>query len=183
MMNRTKEVAEVSRECPATTVPYGEPTTIPAGERVHIVQTLGGSITVRTAFGVLLRVDGADSDALGMEPPERSVMLVGKGPFSMDQVTNALQTVYDPEIPISIVELGLIYRLDEVVDDDGRRTIEIDMTMTAPGCGMGDVLCGDAERVVRAVPGVDDVAVNLVFDPPWDMSRMSDATRLELGLL
>ena len=184
-MNTTREVVEVSRDIPATTVPYGETTTLPAGETVTIVQNLGGSVTVRTPFGVLLRIDGENTDAIGIEReiPERAVDLHGKGPLSMDQVTNALQTVYDPEIPISIVELGLIYRLEEVTDDDGSRVIEIDMTMTSPGCGMGDVICGDAERAVRGVPGVDDVEVNLVFDPPWDMSRMSEATRLELGLL
>lgn len=182
--DRQRQVVEVSREVPATTVPYGESTTLPAGETVTIVQNLGGSVTVRTPFGVLLRIDGEHSDAVGIERDlsERSVALHGKGPFSMDQVTNALQTVYDPEIPISIVELGLIYRLEEVTQPNGSRTIEIDMTMTAPGCGMGDVICGDAQRAVLGVPGVDEVVVNLVFDPPWNMSRMSEATRLELGL-
>ena len=184
-MNGTREVVEVSRDIPATTVTYGESTTLPAGETVTIVQNLGGSVTVRTPFGVLLRVDGDNSDALGMERDltERAVTLHGKGPFSLDQVRAALQTVYDPEIPISIVELGLIYRLDEVMQDDGTRLIELDMTMTAPGCGMGDVISGDAQRAILSVPGVDEVEVNVVFDPPWNMSMMSEETRLELGLL
>lgn len=183
-MNTTREVVEVSRDIPATTVPYGETTTLPAGETVTIVQSLGGSVTVRTPFGVLLRIDGENTDAIGIEReiPERAVALHGKGPFSMDQVTNALQTVYDPEIPISIVELGLIYRLEEVTDDDGSRVIEIDMTMTAPGCGMGDVLRDEAQRVVEQVPGVDRADIELVFDPPWSMERISEDARLELGL-
>jgi metal-sulfur cluster biosynthetic enzyme len=91
--------------------------------------------------------------------------------------------VYDPEIPVSIVDLGLVYRCDERLDDDGTRRIEIDMSMTAPGCGMGDILRADAARAVLAVPGVDDVEVELVWDPPWTIHRMSEAARLELGLL
>jgi metal-sulfur cluster biosynthetic enzyme len=101
----------------------------------------------------------------------------------MGDVTAALQNVYDPEIPVSVVELGLIYRCDEELSPDGTRLISIDMSMTAPGCGMGDVLRDDAERVVRMVPGVDAVEVNLVWDPPWNISRMSEAVRLQLGLL
>jgi metal-sulfur cluster biosynthetic enzyme len=119
-----------------------------------------------------------------MEPVERNVMLVGpSASFSMDKVTEALGTVYDPEIPISIVELGLVYRCDEVELPDGRRRIEIDMTMTAPGCGMGDVLRADAMRAVSAVPGVDEVEVTVVWEPPWSMDRISEEARLELGLL
>jgi metal-sulfur cluster biosynthetic enzyme len=101
----------------------------------------------------------------------------------MRQVVDALQDVYDPEIPVSVVELGLIYRCDEELLADGSRLISIDMSMTAPGCGMGDVLRADAERVVRMVPGVDDVEVTLVWDPPWNINRMSEEVRLQLGLL
>lgn len=171
------------RDCSAITVPHGEQVALSEGGVVYLVQRLGSSTTVRTGYGTLLRIDGSDSDALGFEPTERNVSLLGKGPFDMSQVTEVLQTVYDPEIPVSIVELGLVYRCDEVMRPDGTRLIEIDMSMTAPGCGMGDVLRGDAARVVRSVPGVDDVEVNLVFDPPWSMDRMSDEVRLELGLL
>ncbi len=97
--------------------------------------------------------------------------------------SDALQGVYDPEIPISIVDLGLVYRCEEIDLDDGRRRIEIDMTMTAPGCGMGDILRDDAARAVAAIAGVDEVDVTLVYDPPWSMALISDATKLELGLL
>ncbi|MEZ5322260.1 MAG: iron-sulfur cluster assembly protein [Microthrixaceae bacterium] len=101
----------------------------------------------------------------------------------MDRVLAALGQVYDPEIPVDIVELGLVYRCEEHPTDDGTRRIEIDMSMTAPGCGMGDVLRVDAERAVLAVPGVDEVEVNVVWDPPWTMDRMSESARLQLGLL
>ena len=173
---------ELSRACAATTVPYGEQVTLDAGGLVEIVQRLGASITVRTQMGSLLRIDGTDADALGLDP-----IGVGHraadGPFEIDQVVDALQQIFDPEIPVSIVELGLVYRCDEIIKADGSRRIEIDMTMTAPGCGMGDVLRADALRAVQAIPDVDDVDVQIVFDPPWNIGRMSEAARLQLGLM
>ena len=126
-------------------------------------------------------VDITDADAVGLEVPERCVVVRTDQPFHLDLVTEALATVYDPEIPISIVDLGLVYRCEEVVEDGSRR-IEIDMTMTAPGCGMGDVLRDEAQRVVEQVPGVDRADIELVFDPPWSMERISEDARLELGL-
>lgn len=173
----------LARDCPATTVPHVEAVALSAGGLVTVVQRQGGSITVRTELGTLLRIDADDADALGLAPPERNVSIATNGPFDLDQVLAALGTVYDPEIPVSIVDLGLVYRCEEIVGEDGERTIEIDMSMTAPGCGMGDVLCADARRAVERIPAVDHVDVNLVFDPPWGMDRMSNATRLELGLL
>ena len=108
---------------------------------------------------------------------------VADGAFDIAQVEAVLHTIYDPEIPISIIELGLVYRCEAIDQPDGTRRIEVDMTMTAPGCGMGDVLSADATRAITALPGVDDVEVTLVWDPPWSMHRMSEASRLELGLL
>jgi probable FeS assembly SUF system protein SufT len=172
----------LARDCSATTVPGGASVALAAGTSVHVVQRLGGSITVRTGFGSLLRVDADDADALGLVGPGRNVTITTTGPFDMDEVTAALRTVYDPEIPVSIVDLGLVYRCDEIVEDDGTRRIEIDMSMTAPGCGMGDILCADARRAVERVAGVDHADVNLVFDPPWGIDRISDEARLELGL-
>lgn len=170
------------RDCMATAVPSGEWTLLYEGTEVEVAQQLGGSITVRTARGHLLRIAGKDADALGLEPP------AGEGggsaePFEMARVLEALDQVYDPEIPVSIVELGLVYRCEEVAGLLGARRIEIDMSMTAPGCGMGDILRADAARAVLGVPGVDDVEVNLVWDPPWTIERMSEAARLQLGLL
>jgi probable FeS assembly SUF system protein SufT len=173
---------ELSRDCAATTVPYGERVTLNAGGLVEVVQRLGASITVRTEMGALLRVDGVDADAVGLEPVGVDEAPFA-GPFEIGRVIDALQSIYDPEIPISIVELGLIYRCDEILRPDGTRRIEVDMSMTAPGCGMGDVLRADALRAVQAIPGVDDVDVTVVWDPPWNLGRMSEAARLQLGML
>ena len=177
------------RDIDAITVPNGEKVTLKEGEKVRVVQELGGSFTVKTDYGNLMRIDGMDADALGRELPEELAAKIArdaeraKGSFSMDYVSDALEEVYDPEIPVSIVELGLIYRCEEVPCPDGTRRIEIDMSMTAPGCGMGDVLRADALRAVQAVPGVDEVDVTLVWDPPWTIQRMSEAARLQLGML
>lgn len=174
----------LTRDCSATTIPFGERVALTEGGLVEVVQQLGGSITVRTEMGALLRIDGEDADALGLERPAAdAVAAPDDGTFDMARVTEALQTVYDPEIPVSIVELGLVYRCDEVLRPDGTRSIEVDMSMTAPGCGMGDVLRDDAARAVLAVPGVDEVEVALVWDPPWSVARMSEAARLQLGML
>ena len=141
--------------------------TLPAGERVHIVQKLGESITIRTEFGALFRVDGTDADALGVDDPGRNREVAATSrAFAMSDVTAALQNVYDPEIPVSVVELGLIYRCDEELRSDGTRVISIDMAMTAPGCGMGDVLRAEAERVARAGPVVAGVQVQRVWAHP-----------------
>ena len=178
------EPIALRRDCPATTVPWGEQVELSAGGEVAIVQQLGASITVRTEMGSLLRIDGAHADALGLDPlPEPGSAASDDETFDMARVTEVLQGIYDPEIPVNVVDLGLVYRCEELTLPDGRRRIEIDMTMTAPGCGMGDVLSGDVLRSVGALPGVDDVEVSLVWDPPWSMQRMSEATRLELGLL
>lgn len=173
---------ELSRDCAATTVPYGERVNLDAGGLVEIVQRLGASITVRTEMGSLLRIDGADADAVGLEPVDGAEDPAA-GPFEIGHVIDALQNIYDPEIPVSIVELGLVYRCEEIRRPDGTRRIEIDMSMTAPGCGMGDILRADALRAVQAIPGIDDVAVTLIWDPPWTVGRMSEAARLQLGML
>lgn len=182
-MTRHWEPLALTRDCTATTVPAGQYVLLTEGGEVEIVQQLGGSITVRTELGTLLRIDGADADALGLEASDGEGAAEPEGPFDMSHVLDALGQVYDPEIPVSIVELGLVYRCEELPGPMDTRRIEIDMSMTAPGCGMGDVLRGDAARAVLAVPGVHDVDVNLVWDPPWTIHRMSEAARLQLGLL
>ena len=182
-MTASSETIAVLRDCMATTVPAGEWVLLRAGREVQITQQLGGSITVRTERGPLLRIGAADADALGLEIPGESHPVGGDGrPFHIERVFDALAEVYDPEIPVSVVDLGLVYRCEEIEGPLSIRRIEIDMTMTAPGCGMGDVLRADAERAVLAVAGVDEVEVNLVWDPPWTLERMSEAARLQLGL-
>lgn len=118
---------------------------------------------------------------MGSSDDDRRVM-VKRTRFSMDQVTEVLHTVNDPELPLDIVELGLVYRCEEQLDGE-RRRIVIDMSMTSPGCGMSDILCGEVERAVGALPGVDEVDVTIVWDPPWSLDRLSDTARLRLGLL
>lgn len=173
----------VARDCFVVAVPYGDTTTLSKGDEVRIVQALGGSVTVASRYGLLYRLAGADADVVGMEPVAPVAAGAVDGPFDMARVDEALRTVYDPELSFNVVELGLVYRCDEVLRPDGTRLVSIDMTMTAPGCGMGDVLRTDAIRAVSAVPGVDDVEVAIVFDPPWTVHRLPMEIRLELGLL
>jgi probable FeS assembly SUF system protein SufT len=172
------------RDCVATLIPGGQRMTLTAGDEVLVTQSLGGSYTVQTSEGYLARINVEDAEALGLEPigsPETDEGLADTGPFEIDQVIEQLKTVFDPEIPINVVDLGLIYACDAQPLPEGGHRVEIKMSMTAPGCGMGDVLREDAIARVKAVPGVNDVDIELVWDPPWDMSRMSDAARLQLG--
>lgn len=184
--NRSNEPIALTRACPATMVPAGTRMFLGEGEMVRIQQQLGGSITVRTEDGSLVRIDSIHADALGIDTTdvtERKVAITGRNqPFHMDRVLEQLDTVYDPEVPVSIVELGLVYRCEEITRPDGTRLIEIDLSMTAPGCGMGDILQADADKAARSVSGVDDVVVELVWDPPWTMDRMSEEAKLELGM-
>lgn len=173
---------ELSRDCAATLIPRGEPLQLARGEQVLLTQALGGSFTVRTAKGQLARIAGDDADALGLEVPRPSEPAAA-GAFDIQQVLDALRTVYDPEIPVNVVDLGLIYQCQAQPLAGGGQRVAIQMSMTAPGCGMGDVLREEARAKVLALPGVSEVEVELVWEPPWDPSRMSEAARLQLGLL
>lgn len=166
------------RECPARLVPVGDHVTIPAGVFVTITQALGGNYTV-VYQGNMLRVDGTDADALGLEKYELRFEDPGDDRIHEEQIWQALESVYDPEIPVNLRSLGLIYR---VTVDQQAAKVSIDMTLTAPGCGMGPVLVGDVEYRVRLVPNVREVEVNLVFDPPWHRDMMSEEAQLETGL-
>ena len=173
---------ELERDCEATLIPGGEKVTLARGDRVVVTQALGGTFTVTTGVGYLARIAVQDADALGLdgtqatEEPEI-------GAFDMKQVIEKLKTVFDPEIPVNVVDLGLIYACEAQPLPGGGHRVEIQMSMTAPGCGMGDVLREDAIARVQEVPGVAEVGVELVWDPPWDPSRMSEAARLQLGML
>ncbi|SFP48103.1 putative Fe-S cluster assembly protein SufT [Pseudomonas borbori] len=170
------------RDCPATLIPHGEPLLLKQGERVLVTQALGGSFTVRTASGQLARIAGEHADALGLEALQTELPAAA-GAFDIQQVLETLKTVYDPEIPVNVVDLGLIYQCQAQPLEDGGQRVSIKMSMTAPGCGMGDVLKEEARAKVQALPGVSQVEVELVWEPPWDQSRMSEAARLQLGLL
>ena len=171
-----RQLIPVARTVQARLVPTGTPLTIPSGVFVTLTQALGGTYTV-IHNGNMARIDGEDADALGFEPETIDLAPPADGRASAEQVWQALRTVHDPEIPVNIVDLGLVYECD--VQDDA---VAIDMTLTAPGCGMGPVLVQDVERRVGQVPFVRSVQVNLVFDPPWDRNMMSEQAQLELGL-
>jgi len=173
-----RRMVVTQRDCPARLVPVGTPITIPKDSFVTITQSLGGSYTV-TVNGNMARVDGTDADALGFEALELDFTAPADGRISREQVYEALRTVFDPEIPVDIVALGLVYAVD--IDQAGRE-VRIRMTLTAPGCGMGPVLVGDVEYRVAKVPHVGKVTVDLVFDPPWSRDMMSDEAKLETGL-
>jgi len=170
----------LARDCEATRIPSGAAALLPAGTRVEIAQSLGGQFTVTTDDGGLFRIAGKDADALGQQPVA-SASAAAEGPFDEQRVWEQLKTVFDPEIPVNLVDLGLIYRCEAVPLPDGGHRLEVDMSMTAPGCGMGDVLREDVRRKLQGLPGVREVRVEVVWDPPWDPSRMSDAARLQLG--
>jgi probable FeS assembly SUF system protein SufT len=171
-----RRMVAVRRDCPARLVPSGTRITIPRDTFVSLTQDLGGNYTVNLG-GNLARVDGTDADALGLEPVELEFPEPASDTVDPDQVWQALASIYDPEIPVNIVELGLIY--DCRIRD---RQVDITMTLTAPGCGMGPVLVDDVKYRVGKVPNVERVEVELVFDPPWSRERMSEAAQLELGI-
>lgn len=166
------------RDCPARLVPVGDPVTIPAHQFITITQSLGGNYTV-VYQGNMLRVDGTDADALGLEKFELHFAPAVDEGIDKEQVWQALETIYDPEIPVNLRSLGLIYKVD--IDQQSKK-VSIDMTLTAPACGMGPVLLGDVKYRVGMVPNVVAVDVALVFDPPWHRDMMSEEAQLETGL-
>jgi len=173
-----QKMVVTQRACPARRVPSGEPVSIPDGQFITINQSLGGNYTV-TWQGNMLRIDGTDAEAIGQKPEILEFEDLGGEDIHEDQVWKAIDTVFDPEIPISLVSLGLVYK---VALDQETKTVLIDMTLTAPGCGMGPVLVSDVKYRVAKVPKVKDVKVELVFDPPWSREMMSEEAQLEAGL-
>ncbi len=178
-------MAEVilSREVPAIAVPYGETVVIPAGTPVSIEQRLGGHFTV-TWSGGMAQIRRENADALGEEYQEsRKSETDHKGPPDVDALWQALKGVFDPEIPVNIVDLGLVYSV-EIVDMEGERFgVKAAMTLTAPGCGMGPMIAQDARMRLEEVPGVSEAIVDIVWDPPWNQNMISEEGRMELGLV
>jgi probable FeS assembly SUF system protein SufT len=179
---KTGDLIELKRECKAVEIPSGIPRVLPAGSLVRVSQSLGTSYTIVSDVGYMCRIDASDADALGLSPAEVKVNDVAQGPFSEQAMWDQLRTVYDPEIPVNIVDLGLIYSCNVASLDDGGKKIDVKMSMTAPGCGMGNVLKADVEDKLGRLPQVKSVNVEVVFDPPWHPGRMSEAARLQLGL-
>ena len=180
--SRTSEPVKFERDCAAVLVPQGEAVTLPAGSVGYITQSLGGSFTVFVE-GNLFRISGDDADAIGKPRPEPLQLEEGAGDEAVEKlVWDQLRTCFDPEIPINVVELGLVYDCDLETVPGGRK-VNIRMTLTAPGCGMGEVLVEDVRSKVERVPTVVEADVELVCDPPWNRTMMSEAARLETGML
>ncbi|WP_133501177.1 putative Fe-S cluster assembly protein SufT [Cognatilysobacter terrigena] len=185
MYSRSSEPVRFERDCAAVLVPQGEAVTLPAGSVGYITQALGGSFTVFVE-GNLFRIAGRDADAIGKEPPAPLELQEGADDAAVEKlVWQQLRTCFDPEIPINVVDLGLVYSVDVLAHEEkpGARLVRVEMTLTAPGCGMGDVLVADVRDKIELIPTVAEADVDLVFDPPWNRSMMSEAARLETGML
>ena len=183
MFGHTNEPFTIERDVTAVIIPIGEVVTLREGTAGFITQALGGSFTVYVE-GNLFRIAGPDADAIGKEPEPPPAVPENATDSDIEEVIwNQLRTCYDPEIPVNIVDLGLIYRCEIQPLPDGERSVNVDMTLTAPGCGMGEVLVQDAQDKIAVIPTVADVRVELVFDPPWSQAMMSDEARLQTGLM
>jgi probable FeS assembly SUF system protein SufT len=164
-------------------VPSGESVQLPAGSIGYITQGLGGSFTVYVE-GNLFRVAGADADAIGKEPPATPELAPDANSDEVEKlVWSQLRTCFDPEIPVNVVDLGLVYAVDVQEQGDNQRHVKVKMTLTAPGCGMGDTLVSDVTDKLLLIPTVNDADVELTFDPPWNQTMMSDVAKLETGML
>jgi probable FeS assembly SUF system protein SufT len=177
----------LKRDCRAIQIPAGDVVTLPVGTPVHITQTLGGNYTVQTTGG-LFRIAAKDADALGIQSPSSLMEEVCKkpegvaGPVEEKLVWDTLRTCFDPEIPVNIVDLGLIYDLVIEPVQSGNSKLHVKMTLTAPGCGMGTVIASDARDKLLYLPGVEDADVEIVWDPPWHQSMITAEGRKILGL-
>jgi len=183
MYNHASQPVKFERDCNVVMIPSGDEVLMPAGTIGYITQALGGSFTVFVESN-LFRVAGRDGDAIGKDiqaPPS-----LPEGATKEDLETliwQQLGTCYDPEIPVSIVELGLIYSCELSTDDDGDYVVDIEMTLTAPGCGMGDILVADVQDKVEIIPTIKHAKVELTFEPLWNYQMMSEAAKLQTGML
>jgi probable FeS assembly SUF system protein SufT len=171
----------LSRDIPATAIPAGTTTTLTAGSNVYVMQTLGGNVTVRTESGLFRIAAEHTSAIIGFELPKEA-SAAAAGEFSEQAVWAALKTCFDPEIPVNIVDLGLVYDMNVEKTPDGGNSIEVKMTLTAPGCGMGPVIAEDARQKIAALPTVSAAKVHIVWDPAWNPQMISAEGRQKLGL-
>ena len=182
-MHRENEPVVLGRDVDAVMVPAGTPITLKAGLAGFITQALGGSFTLYIE-GNLYRIAGEQADAIGKEPLRRPELPAGANEDDVRELAWAqMRSCYDPEIPINIVDLGLVYDCAVAAQADGSRKVSVRMTLTAPGCGMGEVLVQDVREKIALIPTVGEVDVELVFDPPWSQSMMSEAARLQTGMM
>lgn len=182
MFSHTSQPCTFQRDCEVVMIPAGDEVTIPAGTVGYITQALGGSFTV-FVDGNLFRVAGVDADAIGKEPILPPQLPDNATENDVEKLLwDQLKTCYDPEIPVNIVDLGLVYECDMAINDQGDRVVSVRMTLTAPGCGMGDILVDDVRSKLELVPTISQVDVELTFDPLWNQSMMSEVARLETGM-
>ena len=183
-MEIPNEIITMVRDCEAILIPSGDPIKLLEGTHVRITQALGGDYTL-FVNGNLAKISGKDADAIGLKQEETEKPVVNYKPgdsVEEDSVWGQLRTVYDPEIPVNIVELGLVYDLEITPKEEGH-FVKIKMTLTAPGCGMGPVIAHDAEYKIRSIPGVNDVLVEIVWEPLWNRDMMTDEAKLQLGMM
>ncbi len=179
-------IIELSRDCEVTQIPSGNKFVLPKGTKVRITQSLGGTYTVVTDNGFMVRIEGDNADAIGKEVV-KPVETKPQGELSKEDIEkavwNQLRTCYDPEIPVNIVELGLVYECQVNPLPEGGFQADVKMTLTAPGCGMGGPISAEAQSKIQKVPGVKQAKVELVWTPPWSPNRMSEAAKLQLGMM
>ncbi len=172
----------LASDCPATVIPAGDKVVLPAGTKVFITQTLGGNVTVRTDHG-LFRIAKENTGHIAGYTAKMEAAAPAVGEFSEQAVWDALKTCFDPEIPVNIVDLGLVYSMDISKADDGGHKVDVAMTLTAPGCGMGPAIAEDAKGKLLLVPGLNDADVRIVWEPTWNQSMISEEGKMKLGLI
>jgi len=178
-----RELVTLTRDVEAIQIPDGTLLVLREGSPVWIDQALGGTYTVVTRWDFMVRISGRDADALGREVEVVEVESSGTDRESVEKAAwDVMRTCYDPEIPVNLVDLGLVYRCTVTSLGEGRNRVEVKMTLTAPGCGMGPVMQADVEHRIKRLPGVEAVDVEVVFEPRWDLGMMSESARLELGM-
>jgi probable FeS assembly SUF system protein SufT len=180
-----REEITFNRSAEAIMIPSGERVLVPVGAQATITQSLGGAYTLITDRGLMVRISGKEVEAIGKTPVETTEVKQDElTPEKLEEmVWEQLKTCYDPEIPVNIVDLGLVYLCELQDSDEGGKNVHIKMTLTAPGCGMGPVLASDVKLKIESLPGVKNADVEVVFDPVWDRSMMSEAARLQLGMM
>tara|TARA_Y100000588_G_scaffold126655_2_gene138858 strand:- start:2975 stop:3523 length:549 start_codon:yes stop_codon:yes gene_type:complete len=176
----------LNRDVEARAIPEGNLITLPSGTSVTITQQLGGTFTLVSQFG-MSRIAGVDADSLGQDIPDSAKEKIQEaaeaGPLEDESIWGQLKTVYDPEIPVNIVDLGLVYSCDSNEQKDGTHKVNVKMTLTAPGCGMGPVIADDARSKIMDLPGVFEAEVEIVWDPPWNQDMISEEGKMILGLV
>jgi len=183
---KTNEPIILSRDCEAIQIPSGKNVMLPAGSQVTVTQSLGGTYTVVTGQGDMVRIANKDADAIGKEAEasQAEKLTVVEGPADLEKlVWDQLKTCFDPEIPVNIVDLGLVYHCQVTPLPEGGNKVDVKFTLTAQGCGMGGVLKADMQSKILSLSDVKDVDVEVVFDPPWEPSMMSDAAKIQLNMM